>query len=296
MVNPGNELRRKRSRRRQRRACSPARSQGRRAALDARLPRPEDVRRRQRRSRRATSSASRGKNYREQYRAAAHRAPRAQQRRLRPRGRGQRAPLAAVLALVLLQRLPAVVRRRHARGRLGDGPVPRWTTTRGPSRHRRLRAAPLRRDAPLGARSRSSRRPDRPVVYVARGSHASYFEAGFHQTEAWYDLADGKRRMKHRPTLEILGDETHPRGRCWPGRWGDTLPRKTGRRVQQPDRARAPRSSGPSPTSCSTTRRRSSTHGKGAAPPDVRDHARRRPAALRVRRHQARPAPARRSS
>jgi len=65
---------------------------------------------------------------------------------------------------------------------------------------------------------------DTPVVYVGRGSHAAYFEAGYHQTEAWYDIADGKRPAPQL-TLEIVEDATHPWMR-WPGRWGDTTPRE----------------------------------------------------------------------
>ena len=65
--------------------------------------------------------------------------------------------------------------------------------------------------------------PQTPIAYVARGSHAAYFEPGYHQTEAWYDIADG-RRASPRLSLEIVRDDTHP-WMLWPGRWGDTAPR-----------------------------------------------------------------------
>lgn len=59
---------------------------------------------------------------------------------------------------------------------------------------------------------------DRPLVYVGRGSHASYFEPGYHPTD-FYDLTDGKRHPKKEVRLEVVSESTHP-WLWWPGQWG----------------------------------------------------------------------------
>jgi len=71
-----------------------------------------------------------------------------------------------------------------------------------------------------------------PIVYSARGSHASYFERGLHQTHVdvdgdfiplWWDVADGSG-PQIRQALQILDDPV-PGWALWRGGWGGTQPR-----------------------------------------------------------------------
>jgi hypothetical protein len=63
-----------------------------------------------------------------------------------------------------------------------------------------------------------------PVIYVARGCHASWFAPGRPWTGAWCDHADGRGREPELQ-LEVI-DEHDPAWSWldWPGRWGGTRP------------------------------------------------------------------------
>ena len=129
--------------------------------------------------------------------------------------------VAPVLALLLLQRLPAARPAVSGGNHEGD-----WELVQ--IRARRGRAARAGRLHPAQALPRArpwtdvQKAGNTPLVYVARGSHANYFGAGSHWTGVWWDQADGKG-PQITPTLEV--SRTAPRRGCC-GRGAGATPRR----------------------------------------------------------------------
>ena len=61
---------------------------------------------------------------------------------------------------------------------------------------------------------------DRPIAYVAEGSHASYFRSGFHFNGGAADNADGAGDETSAFTIDDISDLAAHEWLLWRGRWG----------------------------------------------------------------------------
>ena len=264
--NPGNELRRADG------AHALGRPAGQRHDAD---PGPSSARRTTPTARRCattTASATPKKNYREQYVAlrAAH--PELRNRMYGHAVEAERAPVAAVLVLLLLQRLQPGARDRPARGRLGDGPA---AHARRRARPRRLRPAPPGREAPVGAgRARSPATPTGrwSTSPAARTPPTSSPASTRPRPGTTSPTASATRRARRSRS----STDDQPPWIAWPGVWGDTRARVGGIDQPSPQRPVGPRLRGRTPTArwpppgspsarTPSRRRRSSSRATAAA-------------------------------